>query len=257
MPRAIWKGSISFGLVNIPVKVYAATKDQAIHFKTLCGECHTPLRYLRWCPNCRKEVPWDKIEHGYELTKGKFVVLKKKELEGLQLKSARTIDIRRFVDGAAVDSLYFNRHYYLIPMEGGEKAYSLLREVLALSNKIGIGKIVMRGKEHIVGIRAYRNGLLMSTLFYAQEIVPMSSISELGDLEKTGKEELELANVLVERLSGEFDPGEFKDRYREAVVEVIKQKARGVEPELGKVPKVEKTKDLMKALKASVQAVRK
>lgn len=173
------------------------------------------------------------------------------------MKSARTIDIRRFVDGAAVDSLYFNRHYYLIPMEGGEKAYSLLREVLALSNKIGIGKIVMRGKEHIVGIRAYRNGLLMSTLFYAQEIVPMSSISELGDLEKAGKEELELANVLVERLSGEFDPGEFKDRYREAVVEVIKQKARGVEPELGKVPEVEKTKDLMKALKASIQAVRK
>lgn len=257
MPRAVWSGSLSFGLVNIPVKAYVATKDRSISFKMLCGKCHTPLQYKRWCPNCKKEVPWKDIDRGYKLTKDQFVVLTEEELEGLQLKSTKTIDIHRFVDGGAIDSLYLDKHYYLVPIEGGEKAYSLLHDVLALASKVAIGKMTMRNKEHVVGIRPYQQGLLMTTLRYPNEIVPMDTFEELGNLVESRERELDLAKALVKSMTGDFEPEKYTDEYRKAVMEMIKQKVEGVEVEVEKLPEVEKTKDLMRALKASVQTVKK
>lgn len=257
MPRAVWSGSLSFGLVNIPVKAYVATKDRAISFKMLCGKCHTPLHYKRWCPKCEREVPWDEIERGYGVTKDHFVVFSKEELEGVQLKSAKTIDIERFVDGGAIDSLYLDKHYYLVPAEGGGRAYFLLHDVLALSNKVAVGKVIMRTKEHIVGIRSYRQALLMTTLRYPNEIVPLDTFEELRSPVESREKELELAKELIKSMSGNFEPEEYRDRYREAVMKLIKQKVEGVEVEVERVPEVERTRDLMKALKASVQTVKK
>jgi DNA end-binding protein Ku len=220
----------------------------------LCGDCHTPLRYKRWCPSCEKEVDWRNIDRGYEITKDQYITLTKSELESLRLKTTKTIDIQKFVDFASIDSLYLDRHYYLAPEEGGEKAYSLLHDVLAITNKVAIGKIAMHNKEHIVAIRPYQKGLVMTTMHYPTEIISIDKLEELEKLVSARERERELAKLLVEQMSGDFKPEEYVDSYRQAVMQLIKQKAEGKEIEAPKVPTIEITKDLMKALKASVKA---
>lgn len=245
------------GLVNIPVKAYPAIKDRTISFTMLCGDCHTPLKYRRWCSRCEREVGWDKIDRGYPITKDKFVILERSELDRLQLRTVKTIDIQKFVDGAAIDSLYFSSHYHLVPDEGGEKAYSLLKEALALTNKAAIGQVVIHNKEHLVAVWSYKESLVMSTMHYADEVVDPARLEELRGLVKVGDKERELAKVLVEHLSGDFEPGRYVDRYRHAVMELVRQKAEGVALPAAKPVEVEATVDLMKALEASVKAVRK
>ena len=257
MPRAVWKGSLSIGLINIPVKAYPAIKSRAISFHMIHSECQTPLKYKRWCPHCDKEVDWKEIDRGFPITKEKIVVLKKEELERLQLKTVKTIDIQKFVDLATIDSIYFDTHYYLVPSEGGEKAYSLLHRVLALVNKAAIGKVVVHNKEHVVVIRPYQKGLAMITLHYAAEVLDISKLEELEKLEVPRERELELAKVLVEHLGGEFKPKEYIDSYRQAVMELIKQKAEGITVPAAKPVEVKATVDLMKALEASVKTVKK
>lgn len=257
MPRAIWKGSLVFGLVNIPVKLYAATKDRAISFSMLHSECQTPLKYKRWCPTCDREVGWNEIDKGFEITKNKFIPITKEELEGLQLKTVKNIDIQKFVDSAAIDSIYFNTHYYLAPDEGGEKAYSLLRDVLALTNKVAIGRVVIHNKEHVVAVRPYQKGLIMTTLHYPNEVIDINKIEELGKPVELKEQELEIAKALIEHLSGEFRPEEYVDSYRQAVMQLIKQKAEGIQVPTAKPAEVVATVDLMKALQASVQALKK
>ena len=254
-PRALWKGSLSFGLVNIPVRLYPAIKDKAISFTMLCGDCHTPLKYRRWCSRCEREVEWDKIDRGYPITKEKFVILTKPELERLELKTVKTIDIQRFVDGAAIDSLYFSSHYHLVPDEGGEKAYSLLKDALALTNKVAIGQVVIHNKEHLVAIWSYKESLVMSTMHYADELVDPARLEELRALVKIGDKERELAKVLIEHLSGDFEPEKYVDRYRHAVMELVRQKAEGAVLPAAKPVEVEATVDLMKALEASVKTL--
>jgi DNA end-binding protein Ku len=256
MPRAVFAGALSFGLVSIPVKAYPAVRSKAISFNLLCGECHSPLKYKRWCPNCECEVEQKKIERGYRISKDSFVVIGSEELERLKLKTMKTIEIRSFVDAPAIESVYYNTHYYLLPDESGAKAYSLFYHVLSLTNKAAIGKVVMHNKEHIVAVRPYRRCLMMSTLHYADEIVNVAQLGELK-LGATGEQEVKLARLLIEELSGEFKPEEYRDSYREAVMKLIKQKAEGVVLPEVKPVEARATVDLMKALEASVRAIQK
>lgn len=259
MPRALWKGSLTFGLVSIPVKLYSATRERGISFTMLHRECHTPLRYKRWCSTCNREVEWNEIDKGYELSKGRYVPISPKELEGLQLRTVRSIDVERFVSVDQVDSIYFGSHYYLAPGEGGEKAYALLQRVLSLTNKAAVGKLVFHNKEHVVLIRPYRRGLLLTTLRYPNEVAPIERLEELEELERIELRgpELELARALIERMVGEFKPDEYRDRYREAVMELVKQKAEGIAAPAVKPIEAPAPVDLMKALEESLKAMRK
>jgi DNA end-binding protein Ku len=257
MPRAIWKGSITFGLVNIPVRLYPATKDRAVSFTMIHRECQAPLKYKRWCPKCGREVGWDEIDRGFEVTKGKIIVLREEELEALRLKSTRAIEIQQFVDLMSVDSIYFAGHYYLAPEEGGEKAYSLLRDALTITNRAGIGKVVIHNKEQIVVIRPYQRGLLASVLHHADEVLGMERIDELQKLPEVGGRERELAIALIESMGGEFKPEDYPDSYRRAVMELIRQKAEGEAVPAPKAVEVEATVDLMKALEASLKVAKK
>ncbi len=258
MPRALWKGSISLGLVNIPIAIYLAAKDRIIEFHNLCGKCHTPLTYKRWCPHCEREVPWNEIVKGYKISKGKYVIVEKKELEALQLKSTKAIEIVQFIDVGQIDPLFIEKNYYLVPQEGGEKAYHLFRNVLEITGKAAIGKVVFRGKEHLVAIRHYKKGLIMTVLHYKDEIIPIEELEALKRTVVIKENELKLAKALIEKLSGKFEIEKFKDEYIEAVSNLIKKKAAG-EKVVEKPVKVEPTssRDLMKALKASVEAVKK
>jgi DNA end-binding protein Ku len=256
MPRAVWKGSLSFGLVNIPIKLYPATKDKSISFRMVHRECGSPLKYKRWCPKCEREAKSDEIDRGFEITKEKMVILSEEELEGLRLKSTRAIEIQHFVDFTSIDSIYYSSHYYVTPQEGGEKAYSVFRMALALSNRAAVGRVVMHNKEHTVVIRPYQRGLIMSSLHYADEIQNIDRLEELEELPTVGKRESELATALIEQLSGEFKPEEYSDSYRRAVMELIQQKAEGVVAPIAKPAGVEATVDLMKALEASVKVAR-
>ena len=257
MPKAIWKGTLSTGLINIPIKAYLATKDRTISFNLIHSGCSTPLKYKRWCPKCEKEVGWGEIDRGYPITREKIIVLKLEELERLQLKTIKTIDIQKFVDLTSIDSIFFAAHYYLAPEEGGEKAYSLLRDALSITNKAGIGKVVIHNKEHVVAIRPYQKGLAMTMLHYPNEVLDIGKLEELERLPEVGDRERELAKVLIEHMEGEFKPEEHVDTYRQAVMEMIKQKAEGIEIPAEKPIEVEATVDLMKALEASVKAAAK
>lgn len=256
--RAIWTGSISLGLVNIPVKMYIAAKDRIVEFHNLHTTCKTPLSYKRWCPTCQTEVAWEDISKGYQVTKGQYVVIEKAELAALQLKSTKAIEILQFVDAGQIDPLFVEHNYYLVPQEGGEKAYSLFKDVLETTAKAAIGKVVFRSKEHLVAIRPYQRGLIMTLLHYKDEVIPMEKLEELKKLVVIRPEELRLAVSLIDKLTAEFDVAKFKDTYGEAISELIRRKVAGQEI-VGKPLEVKPTPttDLMAALRASVEAIKK
>lgn len=259
MNHSLWNGSISLGLVNIPISIYVSSKDRIVKFHNLCGTCHTPLTYKRWCPKCEKEIAWNDIAKGYKISKDKYVIVDKKDLEALQLKSTKAIEIIQFIDVGQIDPLFIENNYYLIPQEGGEKAYSLFRDVLETTGKAAIGKVVLRAKEHLVAIRQYQKGLIMTILHYKDEIIPMNQIEALKKYVVVKEAELKLAKALIEKLSGEFNIENFKDEYVAAVEDLIKKKIVGqeiVEKPLEEV-KATQPKDLMEALKASVETVKK
>ncbi|MEM5802052.1 MAG: Ku protein [Candidatus Aenigmatarchaeota archaeon] len=253
MPRSIWKGSISFGLVNIPIKVYPAAQSKQLSFHTLCKEGH-PLEYKRWCPVERREVKWDEVKKGYKIG-DKYIILEKEDLKKIELKTTKTIDIVEFVDAPQIDPIYIEKSYYVVPEETGVKAYSLFVEALSLQNKIAIGKVVMREKEYLVALRAYKKGLVMHVLHYLGEIKPIEELEELKNVVVVKGEELKLAQVLIEKLTEEkFDIGKFTDTYTEALKKLIKTKAEGKVFKIEERP-VEEAKSLMEALKISVETV--
>lgn len=251
MPKAIWKGAISFGLVNIPIKVYPATKPKAVRFRLIHKVCGTPLQYKRWCPHCNKEVPLEEISKAYPLTKDKLIPINKEELEKIKLPSMKVIEILEFIDLGQVDPIYFQKAYYIAPDETGKKAYSLLTEVLRLTNRAAVGKVVMRGKEYLVLIRAYKKGLVMHTLYYLGEVRDIEELPEIQTLVTIREEELKMAQALVEKLSHEFDPSKYKDEYTEKVMKIIEEKA-GVGL-LQKQAETKKLKSLMEVLKKKVE----
>lgn len=256
--RAIWKGTISFSLVSIPIKIYTATEAKEIEFHTLCNVCHTPLHYKRWCPKCEKEIAWKDIKKGFKISEKKWVILEKEEIDKLKLKSTKSIDVQSFVDISQIDPIYFEKSYYIVPDEAGVKPYSLFVEALRLANKAAIGKVVLRDKEYLVALRPFRKGITMHVLHYLGEIREIDQLSELKKLVIVSKEELELAKALIGKLTEEeFDVTQYKDQYTESLKKLIKAKAEGKKFEVKEEEPVEEAKSLMESLKLSVETVKK
>ena len=260
MPRSMWSGAISFGLVNVPVKLYSAVSRKSVRFHQLNGKTGTRIAQKRVDPATGDEVAYEDLVKGYELTKDHYVVITPDELDALDPEKTRTIDIEDFVDLVDIDPVYYDHPYYLIPDKGAAKAYGLLLNAMEESGKVAIARVVIRTKENLVAIRpAPGNVLMMETMIFADEVVPPSEIEDLPDAKelKASDRELKMAQQLIDSLSSDFEPGKYHDEYREKVLELIERKAAGeeiaVQPE---APKPEKVPDLMAALEASLAAVK-
>lgn len=252
--KSVWNGSISFGLVNIPIKLYSAVESQTLGFRILHKKCNTPLKYKRWCPKCKKEVEWENVVKGLEISKDNFFVLTKEKLEKLKPEKTNKIEIIKIIDAKQIDPIYFDHHYYVAPAKKKEKAYALFKEVLQSAAKVAIGKFVMRERQHICAIESYKKGLLLTTLNYAYEIRDINKIEQLKKAPKLKKEELKLAKQLINKLyEEEFDITEFKDTFAQELKKAIKKVAKGKKVKGIKVEKPEKKKKLMEALKASIK----
>jgi DNA end-binding protein Ku len=259
--RSIWKGSISFGLVNIPIQVFSATqKEDYTSFSQLCDKGHK-IKYKKWCPVEDREVSWSEIKKGYEITKNDYVVLEKEETDNIKLKTTNTIEVKEFIDSEEFDPIFIEKNYYVGPdpgkkkTEASSKAYSLLVKILNETDKVAIGKVVLREKEHLVALRAYQRGLVMHQLRYLDEIRPMDDIGNLDSLQKVDSKELSLGKTLVENLTAEkFDPGQYSDTYAKELEKLIEAKSKGqrvVPKQVDEEP--EETTDIIEALKASLQ----
>ena len=265
MARAIWTGSISFGLVNVPVKLYSAQKQQDVHFHQLEEGTGARVRNKRVSEKTGREVPYEKIVKGYEFGKGRYVTVTQDELEEFKPEASKTIDIEDFVDLDDIDPIFYERTYYLAPAggsgnSGATKAYALLLKSMQDKGKVGIGRVVLRTKQYLAAVRPLENGLLgLSTMLFADEIVPKSEIDALPDrVPAVGDREKKMAEQLIESLSSEWKPTKYKDTYREQLLDLIEQKAEGKEivieeTEEKKAPVV----DLMAALEASLEAAKK
>lgn len=252
--HTMWKGSISFGLVNIPVKLHAATEDKDIKLRTLHKECHSPIKYEKVCTSCDIEVKPEDIVKAYEYTKGKFVILDEEELENLRKENEeKAVEIIDFVQIVEIDPIYFHKSYYMSPSEGGGKAYSLLRKALEESHKVGIAKINIRSKEQLAVIRVYNNTLVMETIHYPDEVRNTGDVPNVPADDKVTEKELVTAIMLIDQLTSEFDPTKYTDEYRTALLELIESKRTEKETVTAteKVPTSNVT-DLMAALQASI-----
>jgi DNA end-binding protein Ku len=259
VPRAIWSGAISFGLVNVPVKLYSATSPKTVRFHQLSAKTGTRIRQKRVDPSTGEEVAYEDIVKGYELSPERYVLIDSDELDALDPKATKTIDIEEFVELSEIDPIYYDHSYYLAPAPGGAKAYRLLLEALNESQKIAIGRIVIRSKQQLCALRPIGDALGLSTMLFGDEVLSPDRIDELdalADAEAT-KREVTMAQQLIDSLSAEFDPSKFKDDYRERVLELIEKKAAG--EEIAVQPEAEDTgpaPDLMAALEASLAEVR-
>jgi DNA end-binding protein Ku len=256
MPRSIWSGAISFGLVNVPIKLYSAVSRKTVRFNQLNEKTGNRIQQKRVDPDSGEEVPYEQIVKGFELTKDRYVIVTPDELDALDPERTRTIQIEDFVDQSEIDPIYYDHPYYLVPDKGAAKAYKLLLDAMEEADKVAIARVVIRSKEALVALRSYNGAITMETMLFPDEVVAPDSIEELsaadGDV-KTTKRELDMAKQLIESLSGDFKASEYKDEYREAVLDMIERKAAGEtitveapEPERKEVP------DLMAALEASI-----
>lgn len=254
MPSTIWSGTIGFGLVSVPVKVVSATKSQDVRFNQLEEGTGSRIRYRRVSEASGDEVPNERIVKGYQVSPGQYVVVEDEEMQSLAPKASRTIEIEDFVDLDQIDPIFFENPYYLVPDKAAAKPYQLLVEAMTQLGKVAVGRIVMRGKEHLVAIRPLDGVLCVEMMRYADEVIPPKEIEGLpeGDVEPTQKE-LDMARQLIEALSGDFEPEKYHDQYREQLLELIEKKAAG--EEIVAEPLVEepaKVVDLMAALEASL-----
>lgn len=221
--RAIWKGAISFGLVNIPIGLYPATRSaREIKFRLLRASDHSPIRYQRVAETDGQEVPWDRIVKGYEYEKGQFAVLTESDFKRVSVESTQTVVIQEFVDLAEIDPMFFDEPYYLGPEKAGAKAYALLREALERSKKVGIAKVVIKTREHLAAVKAHGKALVLELMHFADELVLPSELSLPNG--QAGKKELAMAESLIQSMSDTWHPGKFKDEYRQALLEVIEEK---------------------------------
>jgi DNA end-binding protein Ku len=260
--RAIWKGSISFGLVNIPIEVFSATqKEEFTSFNQLCDKGHK-IKYKKWCPIEEREVQWSEIKKGYEISKDTYVVLEKEDLEGIKLKTNNTIEVKEFIELEEFDPIFIEKNYYVGPELGkkkaaaiSSKAYSLFVKILNETNKVAIGKVVLREKEHVIALRAYQRGLVMHQLKYLDEIRPMDEIGDLGNLQQVESKELSLGKTLVENLTTEkFDLGQYSDSYAKELEKLIEAKSKGKKVTIQQEKEQpEGTTDILEALKASLK----
>lgn len=252
--HTIWKGSISFGLVNIPIKLHAATEDKDIKLRNLHKECHSPIKYEKICPVCEVEIKNEDIVKAYEYTKGKFVVLDDEELESLKKeKEDKAVEIIDFIKMEQIDPIFYNRSYFMSPSEGGGKAYSLLRKALEESEKVGLAKIIIRSKEQLAVIRVYENTLVMETLHFPDEVRSAGDVPNVPMEEKVTDKELSTAILLIDQLTNDFEPEKYTDDYRKALLELIESKRTGKEIVTpNEKEKTSNVTDLMAALQASI-----
>jgi DNA end-binding protein Ku len=259
MARAIWTGAISFGLVNVPVKLYSATSPKTVRFHQISSKTGARIRQKRVDSSSGDEVSYEEIVKGYELSPDRYVLIEPEELEALDPKATKTIDIEEFVEQAEIDPIYYDHSYYLAPTTGGAKAYTLLLEAMKEAGKVAIGRVVIRSKQQLCALRPTDGVMTMSTMLFGDEVVPPDRIDELdavGEAEAS-KRELTMAQQLIESLSAEFDPTRFRDDYRDRVLDLIERKAAG--EEIAVQPEAEETEpapDLMAALEASLADIR-
>jgi DNA end-binding protein Ku len=255
--RAIWKGSISFGLVNIPIALYPATRKEELKFRLLRAKDLSPVNYKRVAEKDGKEVPWGDIVKGYEYEKGKFVVLNDKDFQRVDLEATQTVDIQDFVDLDEIDPMYFYKPYYLEPQKGGDKAYVLLREALADGKKVGIAKVVIKTRQYLAGVKALKHALVLELMHFADELLDAEKLNVPKKVE-VGKREKEMAEALVKSMSSKWDPEKYKDDYRDALMEVIEEKVESGGKEIEEKPKEKKTStkviDLVAVLQESLKA---
>ena len=256
MPRPIWSGAISFGLVTVPVKLYPAVSQKDVAFHQIDRQSGSRIRYKRVSEKTGREIPYDRIAKGYELDTDEYVVIDPKELEKFAPEANRRIDIEDFVDLEEIDPIYYEHTYVLSPDRGGDKAYALLRRAMEEKGKVGIGRVVIRTKQYLAAIRPYGdNALSLETMLFPDEIVDIEDIPGIPQRQaRVPEKELQMAEKLVTSLSTEFDPSKYKDEYREKVLSFIRKKAKGQtitieEPEQDRPAVV----DLMEALRASVE----
>ena len=226
--HTVWKGSISFGLVNIPVKLHTATENKDIKLRQLHKECNSPINYQKVCPVCEMEVKGEEIVKAYEYSKNKFVVLDDEELENLRKENEdKAVEIIEFVKLEEIDPIYFERSYFLAPDTGGGKAYALLREALSNSGKIGVAKITIRSKEQLAIVRVYGETLIMETIHFPDEVRSSEEVPNIPSDEKITEKELDTALMLIDQLTAKFEPDKYQDDYRTALLELIEQKKNG------------------------------
>ena len=259
MARAIWSGAISFGLVNVPVKLYSATSPKTVRFHQLSAKTGARIKQKRVDPSTGEEVQFEDIVKGYEITPEKYVLITPEELDALDPKATRTIDIEEFVDLSEIDPIYYDHSYYLAPATGGAKAYGLLLDAMRESGKVGIGRVVLRSKQQLCALRPSDDVLTLSTMLFGDEVLSPDRLDELDSVgeAQASERELAMAQQLIESLSADFDPTKFHDDYRERVLELIERKAAG--EEIAVQPEAEEpaaAPDLMAALEASLAAVR-
>jgi DNA end-binding protein Ku len=257
MARSIWKGSISFGLVTIPVELQSAVRDQRPRFRLLHAEDRSPIKYERVCRREGQPVSWAEIVKGYEYAKGKFVVLTKEDFATAALEKTKTIDIVDFVKREEVDDRYFETSYYLLPGTGGTRAYALLREAIRKSGRMGIGKIILREDQHLAALDTIDDALVLTMMRYADEVVDVSKLT-LPPAKDVRPKELEMALSLIEGLSDEWSPGKYKDDYRANLMRVIDAKMKGRKLTLEKEsqPQDADVIDLMERLRSSIESRR-
>jgi DNA end-binding protein Ku len=254
MPRSIWNGVVSFGMVSIPVKLYTATEDKDISFNLLHKECGTRLKQLRWCPEHERAVEWSEIARGYEYSKDEYVRMEDEDFEKLPLPSKQTVELQAFVKSDEIDPIYYQKTYYLEAETKGQKPYALLLKALQEKDLVGVAKIAIRNKEQLAVVRPLGKGLVIETLHYPDEIREVPS--EIPDVD-VNKKELDMAYALIDLLEEEFDPEKYHDEYRAALQQVIEAKLDGVEITAAPAAEPAKVTDLVAALKASVAAAKK
>src|ERR671936_644027 len=260
MARAIWTGSVSFGLLNVPVRLYSAVSRKSVSFRELRASDSSRIRHKRVAESDGEEVPYEEIVKGYELSPEQYVVLTRDELEELDPKKTKAIEIQDFVDLDEIDPIYFDHPYYLGPDKGAEKPYALLVKAMSDERKVAVARFVLRNREYLAAIRPMSKVLTMATMRFADEVVQPEELE--GVIPENGRKlerrEVEMAQQLIESLSGDFDPEKYRDEYREELLELIERKARGEEvvEAVSEEPKPTKAPDLMAALEESLAAIK-
>jgi DNA end-binding protein Ku len=256
MARAIWKGSISFGLVNIPIALYPATRREEFKFRLLRKSDLSPVNYKRVAEKDGKEVSWDQIVKGYEYEKGKYVILKDEDFQRVDLEATQTVDIQDFVQQEEIDPIFFYKPYYLEPQKGGDKAYALLRDALKNSGKVGIAKVVIKTREYLAGVKPEDGVLVLELMHFADELADPAKLHVPKKIE-VGKREMNMAKSLIDSMSSKWNPEKYKDDYREALMEVIEEKVEAggkeIEEKPKKAPKPTKVIDLVSVLQKSLE----
>ena len=255
MPRAIWSGAISFGLVNIPVKLYSAVSRKTVRFNQLDGKDGTRIQQKRVNPQTGDEVPYERLVKGYELSPDRYVVVTPEELDAIEPRKTRMIEIEDFVELDDIDPIYYDHPYYLVPGKGAEKAYALLVKAMEEAHRVGVARVVIRSKEQLVAIRPREGILAMETMLFGDEVVSPDDFDELPDTGKlkASKREVDMAAELIDSLSTDFDPSKYRDEYRERVLDLIERKAEGEEIAIQPAEEAPaEVPDLMAALEASI-----